>query len=65
MAFTQGGLNGGNTTHYSFSYDDSLSAPGGPEPARTLAAMQAAEADFNQMSGWFPGPRSTSIFRSP
>jgi hypothetical protein len=66
MAFTQNGLNGGNTTHYSFFYDDSLSAPinpGGPEPARTLAAMQAAETDFNQMSGWFPGTALDVNFR--
>ena len=27
--------------------------PTGPEPARTQAVMNACEADFNLMSGWF------------
>ena len=54
MALTTNGLtNGGATTHYQFQYDDSLQ--GGLEPARTNAVIGAAEADFNQMTGWFSG----------
>jgi hypothetical protein len=59
MALTSAGLlNGGlsGNGHYRFQYDDSLSPPinpTGPEPARTQAVMNACEADFNLMSGWF------------
>ncbi len=56
MAFITTGLtNGGVTTHYNFSYDDSLAAPAGPEPARTNAVIAACESDYNLMSGWFGG----------
>jgi hypothetical protein len=57
MALTNTGLtNNGVTAHYTFQYDDSLSAPinpGGPEPARTNAVIAACENDFNLMAGWF------------
>lgn len=57
MANTTNGLtNNGNTTHYSFQYDDSLDSsihPGQPEPARTNAVIAACENDFNLMQGWF------------
>ena len=57
MAPTTNGLtNGGATTHYNFTYDDSLSAPlnpTGPEPARTNGVIAACESDFNLMAGWF------------
>src|SRR5579863_7013127 len=60
MAYITTGLtNGGVTTHYSFSYDDSLQQsatnPNGPEPARTNAIIAACEADYNLLSGWFGG----------
>lgn len=60
MAFTTSGLTGGGvTSHYTFQYDDSLQQtaanPTGLEPARTNAVLVAAEADFNQLSGWFGG----------
>lgn len=56
MAFITTGLtNGGVTTHYTFSYDDALAAPVGPEPARTNAVIAACENDYNLMSGWFGG----------
>jgi hypothetical protein len=53
---TTGLTNGGVTAHYRFQYDDSLAAPlnpGGPEPARTKAVVDACEGDFNLMSQWF------------
>jgi hypothetical protein len=53
---TSGLTNGGATTHYAFTYDDSLGAPlnpGGPEPARTNAVIAGCEADFTLMAGWF------------
>lgn len=54
MAPTSTGLtNGGQTTHYQFTYDDSLGGPGGIEPARTNQVLANCEADFNLMSGWF------------
>jgi hypothetical protein len=57
MTLTSTGLtNGGDTAHYRFRYDDSLSPPinpGGPEPARTNAVIAGCENDFNLMSGWF------------
>jgi Polyglycine hydrolase-like, structural repeat len=56
MAFVTTGLtNGGVTTHYRFSYDDSLASPSGPEPARTNAVIAACETDYNLMHGWFGG----------
>jgi hypothetical protein len=57
MALTRTGLtNSGNTTHYSFQYDNSLAPPlnpSGPEPARTNAVIAACENDFNLMTCWF------------
>ena len=54
MAPTSAGLtNGGQTTHYQFTYDGSLGGPGGIEPARTNQVLANCEADFNLMSGWF------------
>jgi hypothetical protein len=54
MAPTSAGLtNGGQTTHYQFTYDNSLGGPGGIEPARTNQVLANCEADFNLMSGWF------------
>jgi len=60
MAYITTGLtNGGITTHYAFSYDDSLQQtaanPTGPEPARTNALIAASEGDYNLLSGWFGG----------
>jgi polyglycine hydrolase-like protein len=56
MSYTKFGLtNNGNTTHYSFSYDESLGGLGGVEPARTNAVIAACEADYNLMAGWFGG----------
>lgn len=56
MGYTTSGLtNGGKTTHYSFSYDQSLGGPGGVEPGRTNAVIAACEADYNLMAGWFGG----------
>ena len=56
MTLTTSGLtNGGVTTHYRFTYDDSLAAPAGPEPARTNAVVEACEYDYHLMSGWFGG----------
>jgi len=54
MALTSAGLpNGGLTSNgtYQFQYDDSLTA----EPARTTQVMNACEADFDLMKGWFGG----------
>ena len=52
MAPTSAGLtNGGQTTHYQFTFDDSLGGPGGIEPARTNQVLANCEADFNLMSG--------------
>ena len=53
---TTGLNNGGKTAHdvYAFAYDSSLQA-GGLEPGRTQALINAAEADFGIMSGWFAG----------
>jgi len=52
MALTTAGLtNGGATTHYRFTYDDSLAAADGA--TRVNAVMTACEADFNLMAGWF------------
>jgi hypothetical protein len=54
MTLTSANLaNGGVTAHYRFQYDDSLSTPGGLEPARTNAVIAACEGDFNLMSAWF------------
>jgi hypothetical protein len=54
MAQTAAGLpNGGITTHYAITYDDSLSAADGKN--RAAALMGVCEADFNTMQGWFGG----------
>jgi hypothetical protein len=60
MVLTTSGLtNGGVTTHFNFSYDDSFANsatnPGGPEPARTNVVIATCENDYNLMSGWFGG----------
>ncbi|MGF6600669.1 hypothetical protein P3T23_005408 [Paraburkholderia sp. GAS448] len=56
MALTSNGLtNGGATNNYQFQYDDSLAGPGGIEPARTNQVIVAADADLNQIAGWFAG----------
>ncbi|MGA8726000.1 MAG: hypothetical protein WB565_13255 [Acidimicrobiales bacterium] len=56
MAQTSAGLtNGGVTTHYAFTYDDSLGGAGGVEPARTNAVIASCEADYAVLSGWFGG----------
>jgi hypothetical protein len=46
-------VNVGSTTHYSISYDDSLSQADGPDRARALLAI--AETDYPMMAGWFAG----------
>jgi hypothetical protein len=46
-------VNVGSTTHYSISYDDSLSQSDGPDRGRNLLAI--CEHDYNLMAGWFPG----------
>ncbi len=46
---TTGLTNGGVTTHYNFSYDDSFGGPGGVEPARTNAVIAACENDYNTL----------------
>jgi hypothetical protein len=48
-------VNNGVTAHYDFSYDSSLAAPAGPEPARTNAVIAACETDYNLMHWWFGG----------
>ena len=57
MAATTNGLtNGGATTHYAFTYDDSLGAPlnpGGPEPARTNAVIAGVRGRLQPDGGWF------------
>jgi hypothetical protein len=54
MTFITAGLtNGGRTNHYTFSYDESLENPRGPEPSRTNAVIAACEYDYNLMSQWF------------
>ena len=58
---TTGLTNGGVTTHYKFSYDQSLGGPGGVEPARTNAVIAACESDYNLMSGWFGGSLVTGM----
>jgi hypothetical protein len=74
MTLVSTGLaNGGQTAHYQFQYDDSLSKGGAPiEPARTnqlLAAgpspVPACEQDFNQMSSWFGNIALDVPFRIP
>src|SRR3954447_15344975 len=57
--------NAGQTTHYQFTYDDSLGGPGGIEPARTNQVLAICEADFNQMSGWFGNIALDVNFRIP
>ncbi len=51
---TTGLNNGGATTHYAFSYDESLRASG-LEPGRTQTLMANAEADYTIMANWFRG----------
>jgi hypothetical protein len=65
MALTASGLaNGGDTVHYRFQYDDSLT--GGLEPARTNAVVAACEGDFNLMTNWFRGTNLDDVdFRIP
>ena len=56
MAPTSAGLtNGGQTTHYQFTYDNSLGGPGGIEPARTNQVLANCEADFNLIYYGLPG----------
>jgi hypothetical protein len=55
-------INVGSTTHYSISYDDSLSQADGNDRARALLAV--CEQDYQMMANWFPGlnlPYSTPI----
>jgi hypothetical protein len=62
VAFVTTGLtNGGVTTHYRFSYDDALSGPGRPEPARTNAVIASCESDHALMTGWFGGLTVTGM----
>jgi hypothetical protein len=51
-AVTTGLTGGGVTTHYTFSYDESLT---GLEPARTNAVIASCEADYNWMQTQFVG----------
>ena len=51
---TTGLQNAGATPHYSCAYDSTLLASG-LEPGRTDALINAVEADFGIMSGWFAG----------
>ena len=65
MAFITTGLTGGGvTTHFSFSYDESLrktaANPGGLEPDRTNAVIAQVENDYTQMSTWFGGITSVT-----
>ena len=61
MAQVSTGLtNGGVTTHYTFSYDDSLGGSGGVEPNRTNQAIAACENDYSLMAGWFGGGLAVS-----
>lgn len=54
MTYVTTGLpNGGATTYYQFSYDDSLSVADGRD--RTIALMAVADSDFTIMNGWFGG----------
>jgi hypothetical protein len=54
MAQTAAGLpNGGVTTHYAITYDDSLTAADGEN--RASALMGVCETDFTTMQGWFGG----------
>lgn len=46
-------LNAGSTTHYSVSYDDSLSRADGLDRARALLAV--CEQDYTMMANWFNG----------
>jgi hypothetical protein len=54
MGFTNAGLfNGGHTTHYAISYDDTFSSADGITRAALL--MDGCEQDFNLMLEWFSG----------
>lgn len=46
-------LHAGSTTHYSVSYDDSLSQADGLDRANALLAV--CEQDYTMMAGWFAG----------
>jgi hypothetical protein len=66
MALITTGLpNGGRTTHYNFSYDDSFAQsptnPAGPEPARTIAVMASCENDYNWLANLFGRSDVTGI----
>jgi len=64
MALTTKNLvNGGQTAHYAFQYDDSLA--GGAEPGRTNGVLAACEGDFTLMSNWFRGTNLDVDFRIP
>ncbi|HEX3664831.1 MAG TPA: carboxypeptidase regulatory-like domain-containing protein [Rhizomicrobium sp.] len=59
--FVATGLNnGGATTHYAFSYDESLRASG-LEPGRTQTLMANAERDYAIMANWFQGVTLESL----
>ena len=54
MGFTSAGLaNGGQTSHYQISYDDTFSAADGVTRAAQL--MDTCEQDFDLMQSWFAG----------
>jgi hypothetical protein len=54
MVWTNAGLqNNGVTPHYNFLYWDSLAGPGGPEPGRINAVINACENDGNWLSSLF------------
>ena len=46
-------VHAGSTTHYSISYDDSLSAADGRD--RAAALLGVCEQDYNLMADWFDG----------
>jgi hypothetical protein len=50
---TTGLPNGGATTYYQFSYDNTLSTADGRD--RTIALMAVADSDFAIMNAWFGG----------
>src|SRR5215472_3308031 len=58
---TDGLSNGGVTAHYTFSYNENLKSPAGPEPARLNSVIQACETDYGLMSGWFGSTAVTGM----
>jgi hypothetical protein len=50
---TTGLPNGGATTYYQFSYDDTLSVADGRD--RAIALMGVCDGDYGIMNGWFGG----------